>query len=207
MVNYDLRLIAVFVVTYLIGSVPLAFWLGKWVYHIDLRHFGMRDVGALNAYRIKKNIWIALIIGLIDLGKGLISVWLAGHFFPHHFTAVMLAIGGVLFGDVFPVWLGFRGSRGLAVSAGALLMVNPYLVAVWLVLFVVFYLIVRQHIIAILIASFGLPLIVFFMLNIYFTGDTLILILLVSTLIFQRHLERVPDLVEQKYQKIKNGET
>ncbi len=199
-------LILVFVSAYLIGSIPFAFWLTKWIYKTDLRYFGTRDVGALNAYRIKKNIWLGLGIGLLDLGKGLLSVWLAVYYFPNNFTVMLLATGGVLFGDVFPVWLKFQGSRGLAVSAGALLLVNPYLVAIWLGLFLIFFLMTRQHIIAVLVASFGLPLIVFFTLNIYFTGDTLILILLVSTLIFQRHLERVPDLVAQKYQKIKNGE-
>ncbi len=199
-------LIGLFILTYLIGSIPFAYWLIKGIYKMDLRFFGAGDLGALNAFRIKKNIGVALVIGLFDLGKGMLSIWLAHYFFAQNFTAELLATGGVLFGDVFPVWLNFRGSRGLAVSAGVLLLINPYLVAVWLILFVDFYLIVRQHIIAILIASFGLPLIVFFTLKIYFTGDTLILILLVSTLIFQRHLERVPDLVAQKNLKIKNGE-
>ncbi len=201
-----LHLIIMFLISYLIGSVPLAFWLARWVYKTDLRFFGTKDVGALNAYRVKRNIWFALGIGLFDLGKGLLAVWLANRYFAHDFTAVLLATGGVLLGDVFPLWLGFRGSRGLAVSAGALWLINPYLVAIWLGLFCLFYCIIRQHIIAILIASFGLPLVVFFVLNIYFTGDILILILLVSTFVFQRHLERVPDLVKQKYQKIKSGE-
>lgn len=199
-------LIGIFLLTYLIGSIPFAYWWVKWIYKTDLRYFGTCDVGALNAYRIKKNVWVALGVGLLGMGKGLLSIWLIHSFSSYDFTALLLATGGVLFGDVFPVWLNFRGSRGLAVSTGALLLINPYLVAIWLIIFVAFYLVVRQHIIAILIASFGLPLIVFFTLNIYFTGDTLILILLVSTLIFQRHLERVPDLVKQKYLRIKNGE-
>ncbi len=201
-----LYLIALFLVTYLIGSFPFAYWIVKGLYKTDLRFFGTRDVSALNAYRVRKNVWLALLIGLIDLSRGAFSVWLVRFFGIQDFSALLMASGGVLLGNVFPVWLRFRGSRGLAVSAGALLLVNPSLVAVWLILFGIFYLIIRQHIIAILIASFGLPLIVFFMLNIYFTGDVLILILLVSTFVFQRHLERVPDLVEQKYQKIKNGE-
>ncbi len=196
----------VFLISYLIGSIPFAFLVVKLFYKQDLRKTGSGDVGALNAYRIRKSRLLALSIVFIDLFKGMLPVWYGLTQYPHDFTVVIVAVGGVLLGDLFPVWLGFKGGRGLNVSAGALLVVEPRLVLIWLVLFLVFYLFIRQHIIANMIATFGLPIFVFFTQNIYFTDDTLLLILVVSMLIFQRHLERIPDLVEQKRFKISNGD-
>ncbi|NOX90278.1 MAG: hypothetical protein GXO77_14780 [Calditrichaeota bacterium] len=196
----------VFLISYSIGSVPFAFLAVKLFYKQDLRKTGSGDVGALNAYRIRKNKPLALSIALFDLFKGMLPVWYGLTQYPQDFTVVIVAVGGVLLGDLFPVWLGFKGGRGLNVAAGALLVVEPRLVLIWLVLFFVFYLFIRQHIIANMIATFGLPVFVFFTQNIYFTDDTLLLILIVSMLIFQRHLERIPDLVEQKRFKISNGD-
>lgn len=199
-------LIGIFIFSYLIGSIPFAYLLAKILYKTDLRAFGTGDVGALNFYRLKKNFILSSIIVILDLMKGMAPVWLAIQYQSSNFNLTALTVGGVLLGDVFPVWLNFRGSRGLNVAAGALLMVDPRLVIIWLAGFIVFYLVIRQHIIAILISTFGLPLVVFFARHIYFTDNTLILILLIAVLIFQRHLERVPDLVEQKRLKIKKGE-
>ncbi len=199
-------LIGILVFSYLIGSIPIAYLLARFLYDVDLRRFGKGDVSAFNFYRIKKDRLLTLLIIAFDLVKGALAAWGAVHFLPGEFSAVLLAAGGALFGDVFPVWLEFHGSRGLNVAAGLLLVIDPRLVGIWLVFFVVYYLTVRQHIIAILIATFSLPLFIFFTRQIYFTDNTLMLILLIGVFIFQRHLQRVPDLVEQKRMKIKNGE-
>ncbi len=199
-------LIGIFIFSYLIASIPFAYFFAKLLYKTDLRFSGTRDVSALNFYRVKKDILLSVIIFVLNLLKGMVPVWFAVSYGPNDFAVVLITMSGVLFGDIFPVWLKFRGSRGLNVATGALLVFDPRLVIIWLAAFIVFYLIIRQHIIAILISTFGLPLLVFFTRNIYFTGNTLILILLISTLILQRHLERIPDLVEQKRLKIKNGD-
>jgi glycerol-3-phosphate acyltransferase PlsY len=192
-------------VAYLFGSFPSAYILLKITQKKDIRSEGSGNVGAMNALRASKKKWIALIVLILDLFKGA---------FPaYYFTRVVVAdemfllilVSGVLFGHVFPVWLKFKGGRGLAVVAGALLVIEPVLVLIWLVSWAIFFVIIRKHIVASMIATALLPLIVFFTLDIYFTKDILLMTLPVCLIIFQRHLERIPDIIQETKNTIENG--
>jgi len=101
----------------------------------------------------------------------------------------------VVVGHSFPVWLGFRGGRGLAVTAGFFLAVDPRVPALWVLVWLVYFLLIRKHIIASLVATFLLPLIIFFMQGSYFDKTDLLLILPVSFVIFLKHLERLPEVI------------
>lgn len=193
------------IVAYLFGSFPSAYILLKITQKKDIRSEGSGNVGAMNALRTSKKKWIALVVLILDLLKGA---------FPaYYFTRVVVAdeifllilVSGVLFGHVFPVWLKFKGGRGLAVVAGALLVIKPVLVLIWLVVWAIFFIIIRKHIIASMIATVLLPLTVYFTLDIYFTKDILLMILPVCLIIFQRHLERIPDLIQETKISIENG--
>lgn len=194
------------IIAYLFGSFPSAFILLKITQKKDIRDEGSGNVGAMNALRTSKKKWVALIVLILDLFKGA---------FPaYYFTRIVIAdeifllilVSGVLLGHVFPVWLKFKGGRGLAVVAGALLVIKPMLVLIWLVCWGVFFLLIRKHIVASMIATALLPLIVYFTLDIYFTKDILLMILPVCLIIFQRHLERIPDVVKETQNSIENGE-
>lgn len=193
------------IVAYLFGSFPSAFILLKITQKKDIRSEGSGNVGAMNALRASKKKWIALVVLIFDLLKGA---------FPaYYFTRVVVAdeifllilVSGVLFGHVFPVWLKFKGGRGLAVVAGALLVIEPVLVLIWLICWAIFFIIIKKHIIASMIATALLPLIVYFTMDIYFSKDILLMILPVCLIIFQRHLERIPDIIKETKVSIENG--
>ncbi|MHB2156601.1 glycerol-3-phosphate acyltransferase [Calditrichota bacterium GD2] len=189
---------------YLIGSIPAALFLSA--FNKEARQTKSGETGRHHIYRINKKRWTWALISGFNFGKGLLTAYLTLKFFPGDFYLLLSAIMGLLLGEAFPIWSGFNGGSGLDAAAGALFLVNPFLILIWAALFLTFYLFLRQRVIAALIAIFVLPLIIFLTRHIYFTDNTLLLILPVSMLIFQRILERVPDLVREKSVKIQSGE-
>lgn len=181
---------------YLLGSFPTAYILIRLFKKKDIRTTGSGNVGALNSYRSSKSVSLALTVLLIDALKGYLPVWLYHLYFPAADSLLLLLIGiGVVVGHSFPVWLGFRGGRGLAVTAGFFLAVDPRVPALWVLVWLVYFLLIRKHIIASLVATFLLPLIIFFMQGSYFDKTDLLLILPVSFVIFLKHLERLPEVI------------
>jgi glycerol-3-phosphate acyltransferase PlsY len=195
----------IFLVAYLFGSFPSAYIILKLFTKKDIREHGSGNVGAVNALRTSKSKPLALIVLILDLAKGVLPTWYALYHMNLDTFAFYLLVTGLLIGHLFPVWLKFKGGRGLAVAAGALGVVNIYLVLIWLAVWSVFFIALRKHIIASMIATFILPMVVFFSRPKYFSDDILLYVLLICMLIFQRHLERVPDIVEEKRIHILNG--
>ncbi len=197
--------VVVLAVAYLFGSFPSAFIMLKLFGKKDIREHGSGNVGAMNALRTSKSKPVAIVVLLLDLAKGAFPVWYALHYLSLDNTAFLLLIIGLLLGHLFPIWLKFKGGRGLAVAAGALGAVNIYLVVIWLVVWGAFYALLRKHIPASMTATFILPIAVFFTRHSYFSDQILVFTLIVCILIFQRHLGRLLDLVEEKRLKILNG--
>ena len=159
----------------------------------------------MNALRASKKKWIALVVLILDLFKGAFPAYYFTRVVVTDKIFLLILVSGVLFGHVFPVWLKFKGGRGLAVVAGALLVIKPMLVLIWLVIWAIFFAIIRKHIIASMIATALIPLIVYFTLDIYFSKDILLMVLPVCLIIFQRHLERIPDIIKETKISIENG--
>lgn len=123
---------------YLIGSIPTSYMVSRWGYRVDLRERGSGNLGATNVFRVLG--WkAALPVVLVDVGKGFIPTWFFASLDPFPVWAWTLAYGGAaILGHVFPVWLGFRGGKGVATSAGVLAAVAPIAtlagLGVWLIL-------------------------------------------------------------------------
>ena len=191
---------------YLIGSFPTAYLLVKLTRKKDVRQAGSGNVGAMNALRTTQSKLIGLTVLVIDLLKGLLPTWYVVKYVDGQPTAQLIVLTALVLGHVFPLWLKFKGGRGLAVAAGALLILRWELVAMWLGIWLIFFVAIRKHIVASLIATGILPLIVYFLKDTLLNNHILLMTLIVCMLIFQRHLERIPDIVEQKRQSINNGE-
>jgi len=192
-------------IAYLFGSFPSAFLLIKLTTSKDIRNQGSGNVGTMNALRTGSKS-VAFFVLLLDLLKGAFPVWYVQTQMQPEFSVLLTVCIGLLLGHLFPVWLKFRGGRGLAVAAGALLVAQPALVLIWLFTWAIFFAVIRKHVVASMIATFILPVVVFFTKDAYFSNEILLITLLVCMLIFQRHLERIPDLVEEKRINIQNGE-
>jgi len=128
--------IAALVASYLMGAIPTSFLVGKAFKRIDLREHGSKNLGATNVYRIMG--WrYAIPVGIFDVAKGAVPVLIIG---PAASTLGWFPlVCGVLavIGHVFSVFVGFKGGKGVATSAGVVLGMAPMAVGVCLVLWAV----------------------------------------------------------------------
>ena len=99
---------------YGLGSIPFGLLLTKATGGGDIRSIGSGNIGATNVLRTGRKGLAALTL-LLDLLKGFAAVWIAGHFFP---GAELAAAAGAFFGHLYPVWLKFKGGKGVATYAG-----------------------------------------------------------------------------------------
>ncbi len=157
------------VLAYLIGSVPTAVWVSKWIYGIDIREHGSGNAGATNAFRIlgtKAGVWV--MTG--DMMKGFLAVKLA--FFspflvlsePFVNLQIFLGLAAVV-GHIFPIWAEFRGGKGIATLFGMILSIHP-IVALSLVLVFMLMLVLTRYVsLSSITASIAFPLLILFIFN------------------------------------------
>ena len=148
----------------MIGSFPTAFLLVKWKAEIDIRQAGSGNVGTLNTMEVTGSKGLGIAVLIIDMLKGVLSVVLAMSLFGHAFWIPGAAGLSAIAGHSFPVWLKFKGGRGLATAAGVFLVLGWVFVVIWLVLWGVTYLLFRSihagNVLASLLGPFllaGLP--------------------------------------------------
>jgi len=108
------------VLGYLLGSIPFGLLLTKAAGLGDIRNIGSGNIGATNVLRTG-NKKLALATLLLDGGKGAAAALIAAHFDP---LLAVITGGAALLGHLFPVWLGFKGGKGVATTLGTLLAVN-----------------------------------------------------------------------------------
>ncbi len=120
---------AVFILgSYLVGAIPFGLCLGKWLRGVDLRDRGSKNIGATNAWRVLGR-GIGLTVFLLDFAKGAGPVMVAQTLgpterLPEGVLALLCGAAAIL-GHIFPVYLGFRGGKGVATAGGAFLVLNP----------------------------------------------------------------------------------
>lgn len=108
-------LLAGFLAGYLLGSIPFGIVLTRLFGHGDLRQIGSGNIGATNVLRTgRKDLAAATLV--LDAGKGAVAVLIAGWLYGPD-IALMAAYGSIL-GHLFPVWLKFRGGKGVATTLG-----------------------------------------------------------------------------------------
>ena len=111
---------------FLLGSIPFGLFTGRIVKGIDIREHGSKNIGATNVFRVVGKKW-GLLVFILDALKGYFAVlWPAG-FMNQTFALpqlLALAVAAIL-GHSFPVWLSFRGGKGVATSLGVFLAVAP----------------------------------------------------------------------------------
>jgi glycerol-3-phosphate acyltransferase PlsY len=157
--------IAVWVVVpagYLLGSIPFGLLLAKLVGGEDVRQHGSGNIGATNVSRVAGPV-AGIVTLLLDAGKGAAAVWLASRFSGQNATAMMLAGLAALIGHCFPVWLGFKGGKGVATGVGIFLALCPLAAVCALVLFVLVFVFWRYVSLASLAGAASIPLLVYFL--------------------------------------------
>src|SRR3954468_8469138 len=114
---------------YLIGSMPSAVWIGRTFYNIDVREYGSGNAGATNTFRVL-GFKAGTIVLIMDIAKGYVASSLLPRLmadYPQD-ELINLQLGcaiAALMGHIFPIYVGFRGGKGVATMLGILIGVHP----------------------------------------------------------------------------------
>ncbi len=155
-----LILIASTVVAYLLGSVPFGYLLVRVFLRQDIRSVGSGNIGATNVARSGAK-ELGILTLLLDALKGYVAVLFA-HMLTRHggsasVYAIALAAVFAILGHVFPVWLGFKGGKGVATGLGVFLAIAPRAVLICVALFVLVFAIFRIVSLASMVSAAAFP--------------------------------------------------
>lgn len=115
---------------YLLGSIPTSVWIGKWFYNIDIREHGSGNAGTTNTFRVLGTA-PGIVVFIVDILKGFLAVKtiaLTHHFIPETagYVNFQLLLGALaVIGHIFPVYVGFKGGKGVATLLGVVLAIHP----------------------------------------------------------------------------------
>ncbi len=157
-----IKIILLIMFSYLIGAIPFSFILCKKLKNIDIRTVGSKNVGATNAARILGKKWFFIIM-LMDAFKGFLIVFFTQYLISHHFIKPfsflpMLISISVISGHTFPIYLKFKGGKGVAVSAGVLLALDCRLMLLPILVFILAVVISRYISLGSTLGSLLLPI-------------------------------------------------
>jgi glycerol-3-phosphate acyltransferase PlsY len=186
------------VVAYLLGSVPSALFVVWMMTGRDVRDLGSGNIGATNATRAG-GIRAGLVVTFLDVAKGALPVWAMSVFHPAGawLAATMLA---AVIGHCYPIWLKFRGGKGVATGFGAFVVLSPWTALAALVLWLIVLVIWRRVSLASMVASAAFPL----LLVMIDRPNAVILgaVSLASVLIVLRHHDNIRHLLAGDEPKI-----
>jgi acyl phosphate:glycerol-3-phosphate acyltransferase len=192
---FDALLPIAFILGYLLGSIPFGLILTRFAGTQDLRSIGSGSIGTTNVLRTgRKDLAAATLIG--DMLKGTIAVILSGYFGGP--DAAMLAGLGAFLGHLFPVWLGFKGGKGVAVYIGILLGLFWPAALLFCLIWLAVAVITRYSSLSALIASLVTPVLLWWFGHLALAA----LFAVLTLLVFYAHRENIKRLLAGNEGKI-----
>jgi glycerol-3-phosphate acyltransferase PlsY len=199
--------LAVAVVSYLLGSIPFGYLLVRIFTGDDVRASGSGNIGATNVARKSPVLGIATLV--LDAAKGVAAVLFARMAFagPHRHLMMATAALFAVCGHLFPVWLKFRGGKGVATSLGAFVLLTPKSIVCLVGLFVVLAVAFRYVSLGSVAVAAAFPLLAW-ALGEYRDPPELLIIAIVSALVIWRHRQNIGRLAAGTESKLggKSGE-
>ena len=185
----------IIIVCYLLGSIPFGFLLTKIFLKKDIRNIGSGNIGATNALRTGNKL-IGYSTLVLDILKAIIPLIFIKIYYIDFIYVASLCI---FLGHVFPVWLKFKGGKGVATYIGILCCINFYLGVnfgiVWLITFFLF----KYSSLSSLVGSLSIPVINYFIFN----DEIVFFFIIMFVLIFYTHRENIKRLLNRSESKTK----
>ena len=184
---------------YFLGSVPIGILVARLIDHtVDLRAVGSGNIGATNVARAVGKAGGILTL-ILDAGKGIFAMALVPHFVEDSIAMWFALVGGaVLLGHVFPVYLGFRGGKGVATALGIILFLSPVAAFLLAVLFSLVVYFTRYVSLGSLCAAVALPPIMALLAT---SRHFVTLALGMTFLLFYTHRDNIRRLMEGRERK------
>ena len=191
--------ISIILISYLLGSIPTGFLIGKYLKNIDLRLIGSGSTGATNVLR-NVGKWPALFVFIIDVGKGLISVKIAQYYADQSLIEVLAGISAIS-GHIWPIWLKGKGGKAVATGLGMFLALSWKVGLASLGIFLI--VLAKSKFVSLSSISVALLLPIFMFFNIgNFIHPYFIISLIVSLLVIWKHRTNIHRLIKGEESKI-----
>ena len=183
------------IISYLMGSIPFGFILTKIFLKKDIRELGSGNIGATNTLRVGNKL-IGYLTLTLDIIKAIIPVIYTKIYLPDFLYLASLC---AFLGHVFPVWLKFKGGKGVATYVGILFSINIYFGIIFTIIWLITFVISKFSSLSSLIASVSIPI----YLLILTQFDQLIFFTIMFVLIFFTHRENIKRLKNKEETKTK----
>ena len=201
----DVISVLLIIVAYLIGYIPTSVWLGRLFYKIDIREYGSGNAGATNTFRVLGT-KPGIIVFVVDLLKGLLAVNLIylNPTFPvgsELFTTIQVVYGiAAIIGHVFPIYVGFKGGKGVATLFGAILGISFYPTLIMAGIFFLTLFLTRYVSLSSLLAGISFPVLI---ITIFDASATSLIIfsILIAVLIILTHQKNIERLLNNEESK------
>ena len=195
------NLIILAVICYFIGSIPFAYILTKLFGFGDVRNIGSGNVGATNVLRTgKKN--LAFLVLFFDILKGFVPlIVLKNYLFTNSSELIVCAIASLtILGHIFPIWLKFKGGKGVATYIGYIFAINYIFGLIFIFAWLFIACIKKYSSLASIVSLIILPLSMYVM---QFNKDINILVFFISSIILIKHHSNILRLFNKTESKIK----
>ena len=183
------------IASYLMGSIPFGLILTKIFLKKDIRDIGSGNIGATNVLRTGNKL-IGYLTLVLDITKAIIPVIYVKINFPE---LIYIASLCAFLGHVFPIWLKFKGGKGVATYVGILFSINILLGIVFLLSWIIIFLLSKYSSLSSIVASLSVPIYLLIKGNI----DTVIFFIIMFVLIFFTHRENIKRLKNKEESKSK----
>ena len=189
-----MEIIIVGIASYLMGSIPFGFILTKFFLKKDIRDIGSGNIGATNALRTgNKSLGYGTLF--LDVIKAVIPVIYVKLNYPDYIFIASLC---AFLGHVFPLWLKFKGGKGVATYVGILFSINLTIGFVFIGVWLFTFLVSKYSSLSSLVGSLSVPIYLLF-----FTNQNLIFFSIMFVLIFFTHRENIKRLINKEESRTK----
>ena len=189
-----MEILIISILSYLIGSIPFGFVLTKFFLKKDIRDIGSGNIGATNVLRTG-NKKIGYTTLLLDIVKAVIPII---YIKLNYTDFIFIASLCIFLGHVFPIWLKFKGGKGVATYVGILFSINLTIGFVFVTVWFLTFLISKYSSLSSLLGSLSVPIYLFF-----FTSQNLVFFSIMFILIIYTHRENIKRLKNKEESKTK----
>ena len=196
--NYSLIICALII--YLIGSIPFAFILTKLSGKGDIRNIGSGNIGTTNVLRTG-NKFLALLVLLFDISKGYFPTFFIFNYIYSTDSIYAYFLGScAIFGHLFPIWLNFKGGKGVATYVGFIFAINYFFGLMFIFFWLSIAFLTKYSSLASIVSLISIPLLITFL---GYNSSISLYFLLLSTVLIIKHLANIKRLLNKKESKIK----
>ena len=187
-------LFIIITISYILGSIPFGLILTKLFLKKDIRDIGSGNIGATNVMR-SGNKLVGFLTLILDIFKAVLPVIYIKFNYP---DLIYICSLSVFLGHVFPIWLKFKGGKGVATYVGILFSINIFFGLVFCICWLLIFFLSKYSSLSSLIASFSIPIYLFII-----NYEQLIFFVILFVLIFYTHRENIKRLKNKEESKSK----